>query len=104
MVTAKVFTCDDEERLFHSKILVGGNDLHFIVDSGSQKNSLSFETLKRLNLKTKLHPQPYSMGWVSQGKDIKVNKQCHLSYSLKPFKDDVIYDVASLDVCDILLG
>ena len=44
------------------------------------------------------------MGWVSQGRDIQVNKQCHLAYSIKPFKDEVICDVPPLDVCDVLLG
>ena len=77
--------------------------MHCIVDSGSQKNLISTKTIKRLNLKTTSHPQPYSMGWVSQGRDIQVNKQCHLSYSIKPFKDEVICDVAPLDDCDILL-
>ena len=76
MATAKVFSRDDEERLFHSQMWVGGKALHFIVDSGSQKNLISFETIKRLNLETTSHPQPYSMRWVSQGKDIQVNNQC----------------------------
>ena len=104
VATTKLFSHDDEERLFHSPMWVGGKAFHFIVDSGSQKNLTSAETVKRLNLKTTSHPQPYSMGWVSQGRDIQVNKQCHISYSIKPFKDEVICDVAPLDVCDILLG
>ncbi len=104
MAIAKVFAQDDEERLFHSQMWVGGKALHFIVDSGSQKNLIFVETVKRLNLKTTPHPQPYSMGWVSQGRDVQVNRQCHISYSIKPFKDEVICDVAPLDVCDILLG
>jgi hypothetical protein len=29
------------ERLFHSKMWVKGSSLHFIVDSGSQKNLIS---------------------------------------------------------------
>ena len=74
------------------------------INSGSQKNLISTEIVKILNLKTRSHPQPYSMGWVSQGWDIQVKKQCHFSYSIKPFKDEVICDVASLDVSNILLG
>ena len=104
MAVAKVFAHDDEERLFHSQMWVGGKALHFIVDSGSQKNLISIETVKRLNLKATSHPKPYSMGWVSQGRDIQVSKQCRLSYSMKPFKDEVTCDVAPLDVYDILLG
>lgn len=102
--TAKVFPREDEERLFHSQMWVDGKPLHFIVDSGSQKNLISRETVKRLNLKVTRHPQPYSMGWVNEGQDIQINQQCRLPYSIKPFKDEVICDVAPLDVCDVLLG
>ena len=64
VATAKVFSHDDEERLFHSQMWVGGKALHFIVDSESQNNLISSETVKRLNLKTTSHSEPYSMGWV----------------------------------------
>lgn len=82
---------------------VRGKSLHFIADSGSQKNLILVKTMKRLNLKTLEHMQPYSMGWVSQGRDIQVHQWCRLSYSIKPFKDEVIYDVSPLYVCDVLL-
>ena len=90
--------------MFHSQMWVDGKPLHFIVGSGRQKKLNSMEIAKRLNLKMTRHPQPYSMGWVSEGKDIQVNQQCRLSYSIKPLKDEIICDVAPLDVCDVLLG
>ena len=49
VATLKLFSHDDEERLFHSQMWVGGKALHFIVDSGSQKNLISGETVKRLD-------------------------------------------------------
>ena len=52
---------------------VDGKPLNFIVGSGSQKKLIYTKTTKRLNLKITRHPQPYSMGWVSEGKDIQVN-------------------------------
>jgi hypothetical protein len=39
--------------------------LHFIVDSGIQKILISAEVIKRLNLTTTSHPQPYTIGWLS---------------------------------------
>jgi hypothetical protein len=39
-----------------------------------------------------------------QGRDLRVNQQCHLSYGIHPFKDEVLCDVSPLDVCDIFLG
>ena len=92
------------EHLFHSQLWVQGTPLHFIVDNGSQKNLISAEVVKRLKLPIVPHPQPYSIGWLSHGRDIRVSQQCRLSYGIKPFKDEVICDVAPLEVCDVNLG
>ena len=83
---------------------VQGKPLHFIVDSGSQKNLISVEVVKRLNLPTLPHPQPYNIGWLTPGRDIRVSQQCRLPYGIKPFKDEVMCDVAPLEVSDVLLG
>ena len=83
---------------------VKGLPLQFIVDSGSQKNLISAKVVKRLGLPTTPHPQPYSIGWLHEGQDLKVRQQRRLPYSIKPFIDEVLFDVTPLDVCDILLG
>jgi len=95
---------EEGERLFHSQMWVKGLPLQFIVDSGSQKNLISAEVVKRLGLPTTPHPQPYSIGWLHEGRDLKVRQQCRLPYSIKPFTDEVLCDVTPLDVCDVLLG
>jgi hypothetical protein len=95
---------EEGECLFHSQMWVKGTPLHFIVDSGSQKNLISTEVVKRLTLPTTPHPQPYTIGWLRQGSDLRVNQQCRLSYGITPFKDEVLCDVAPLEVCDVLLG
>jgi hypothetical protein len=58
---------EEGERLFHSQMWVKGTPLHFIVDSGSQKNLISVEVIKQLGLSTTPHPQPYNIGWLWQG-------------------------------------
>jgi hypothetical protein len=58
---------EEAERLFHSKMWVKGSPLQFIVDSGSQKNLISVEVMKRLGLLTTAHPQPYTIGWLHKG-------------------------------------
>jgi hypothetical protein len=50
------------------------------------------------------NPQPYTIGWLRQGSDLRVSQQCRLSYDIKPFKDKVLCDVSPLEVCDVLLG
>ena len=83
---------------------VKGMPLHFVVDHENQKNLISAEFVKRLELPTTPHPQPYSIGWLSQGRGIRITQQCLLPYGIKPFKDEVLCDVAPLEVCDVLLG
>jgi hypothetical protein len=95
---------EEGERLFHSQMWVKGAPLHFIVDRGSQKNLISAEVVKQLGLPTTPHLQPYNIGWLRQGRDLRVSQQCRLSYSIQPFKDEVLCDVAPLDVYDFLLG
>jgi len=63
---------EEGERLFHSQMWVKGLPLQFIVDSGSQKNLVSTEVVKRLGLPTTPHPQPYSISWLHEGRDLKV--------------------------------
>ena len=95
---------EEEERLFHSQMWVKGSPIQFIVDSGSQKNLISAEVVKRLGLPTTAHPQSYTIEWLHQGWDLRVSQQCHLPYNIKPFTDEVLCDIAPLEVCDVLLG
>jgi hypothetical protein len=61
---------EEGEHLFHSQMWVKGTPLHFIVDSGSQKNLISTEVVKQLGLSTTPHPQPYNIRWLRQGRDL----------------------------------
>jgi hypothetical protein len=83
---------------------VKGDLLHFIFDGGSQKNLISKEVIKRLDLSMTLNPQPYTIGWLHQGRDLCVNQQCCLPYGIKTFKDEVLCDISPLEVCDVILG
>jgi hypothetical protein len=59
---------EEGEHLFHSQMFVKCTPLHFIIDSGSQKNLISAEVVKWFSLSTTLHPQPYTIGWLCQRK------------------------------------
>jgi hypothetical protein len=83
---------------------VKGTLLHFNIDSGSHKNLISTEVVKWLALPTTPHPHPYTIGWLCQGSDLHANQQCQMLYEFKPFKDEVLCDVAPLEVCNVLLG
>jgi hypothetical protein len=53
---------EEGECLFHSQMWVKGTPLHFIVDSGIQKNLIPAEVVKQLGLSTTPHLQPYNIG------------------------------------------
>ena len=95
---------EEEECLFHYHMWVKGSPLQFIVDSGSQKNMILAEVMKWLGFSTISHLQPYMIGWLHQGQNLCVSQQCRLPYSIKPFTNEVLCDIAPLDVCDVLLG
>eukprot|EP00253_Pinus_taeda_P023244 PITA_23244 len=95
---------EGEEHLLHSQMWVKGSLLQFIVDSGSQKNLILAEVVKRLGLVTTAYPQPYTIRWLHQGWDLCVSQRCHLPYNIKPFTDDVLCEIAHFEVCDVLLG
>jgi hypothetical protein len=95
---------EEGERLFHSQMWVKGAPIHFIVDNDSQKNLILAKVIKRLNLPMTPHPHPYTIDWLRQGRDLCFIQQFHLPYNIKPFKDEVMCDIDSLEVCDVLLG
>ena len=81
-----------------------GIPLHFVVENGIQKNLISAEVIKILDLSTTPHLQPYNIGWLSQGQSMSVTQECHLPYGIKPFKYEVLCDVTPLELCEVLLG
>jgi hypothetical protein len=74
---------------------VKGAPLHFIVNSCSQKNLISAKVF---------NPQPYTIDWLRQGRDLHVIQQCRLPYDIKPFKDEVLCDIYPLEIFDVILG
>jgi hypothetical protein len=53
---------DEGEHLFHSHMWVKVAPLHFIVDSSSQKNMISTEVVKWLDLSMTPHLHTYTIG------------------------------------------
>jgi hypothetical protein len=107
--TTKIYPCEPEEPkegecLFHSQMWVKGAPLHFTFDSGIQKNLISTEVIKQLDLPMTPDPQPYTISWLCEGRDLYVIQQCHLPYDIKPFIDEVLRDIAPLEFCDVLVG
>ena len=82
---------------------VKGSPLQFIVNRGSQNNLISVEVVKKLGLPATPHVQLYTIKWIHQGRDVHINQKCCLPYIIKPFTNEILYDFAPLEVCDVLL-
>jgi hypothetical protein len=54
---------------------VKGAPLHFIIDSDSHNNLISTEAIKNMDLPMTPHPQPYTISWIRQGRDLYVIQQ-----------------------------
>ena len=74
------------------------------MDNGSQKNFISEDLVKKLGLLTTPHPQPYNIGWMKDGHELRITQQCKLASFIKPFEDEVLCDVEPLSIADSLFG
>jgi hypothetical protein len=94
---------EEGEFRFHSQMWVKGTSLHFIIDSSIQKNLISMEFIKWLDMPKTPHPQLYTIGYLRQGSDLCISQPCRLPYGINPFKYELLCDVPPLEVCDVIL-
>jgi hypothetical protein len=57
-----------------------------------------------MNLPRTSHLQPYTIGWLRQGRDLCFSQQCCLPTDINPLKDEVLCDIYPLEVFNVLLG
>ena len=74
------------------------------MDNGSHNNFVSEDIMKKLGLVTTPHPHPYNISWMKDGQELRITQQCKLTYFIKPFEDEVLYDMELLFVVDALFS
>ncbi|XP_038970638.1 uncharacterized protein LOC113461045 [Phoenix dactylifera] len=97
---------DDDWRrrsIFHTYIKCGEYSCKVIIDSGSSVNVVSTRTVKKLQLKTVPHPNPYNVSWVDKTA-IPVTERCLVQINFSEYNDKVWCDVIPMDVGHIILG
>lgn len=94
------------KRVFYTRANITGTkkQLLVIVDSGCTKNLVSEEVVKQMGWQTQPHPKPYSMGWVQEGHEVRLNRQVQVPFEIGTYKEEVRCDVFSMGLCDMLLG
>ena len=91
--------------LFHIRVISKHTKIDTLFDSGSQANLILEQIVKKLQLETKLDPNPYPLEWVCNNAQLQVTKQCILRFSITyGFVDEVDLDVVPLGICGIVLG
>ena len=75
-----------------------------IIDGGSCANVIKVLLFDKLGLKTTKNPRPYRLQWLNNSRDIKVTRQALISFSIKRYHDEILYDVVPMLAINILLG
>jgi hypothetical protein len=60
--------------------------------------------VKKLNLSCIKHPRPYKLQWLNEYGEVKVTKQVLLAFYIRKCSDEVMCDVAPMNVSHLLLG
>nr|GFA54453.1 hypothetical protein [Tanacetum cinerariifolium] len=91
-------------NIFRTKCTFKGKICDMIIDGGSCENVVSTYMVKKLEMKTEDHPEPYQLTWL-KGNNVKVSRCCLMQFSIsKSYKDEVWCKVIPMDAAHILLG
>ncbi|XP_060196132.1 uncharacterized protein LOC132625489 [Lycium barbarum] len=95
---------EQRENIFHTRCGIRGRTCSMIIDSGSCANVVSSHLVDTLGLACMKHPKPYRLQWLNDSGELKVNKQCMISFNVSRYEDDTLCDVIPMQACHILLG
>ena len=98
---------DDEvqqENIFHTRCHVQNKVCSLNIDGGSCTNVSSTTLVEKLGLPTSKHLRPHKLQWLDDSRELWVQKQVHLSFSIGKYHDEVLYDVVPMYTSHILLG
>ncbi|XP_070054636.1 uncharacterized protein [Nicotiana tomentosiformis] len=75
-----------------------------IMDIGSCANVVSSYFVGKLELAWMKHPTPYRLQWLNDSCELKVNKQCMISFNVGRYDDDILCDIIPMQAFHISLG
>uniref|UniRef100_A0A151UI81 Transposon Ty3-I Gag-Pol polyprotein n=1 Tax=Cajanus cajan TaxID=3821 RepID=A0A151UI81_CAJCA len=92
------------ENIFHTRCNISNKACSLIMDSGSWCNCCSTRMVEKLGLTTTPHPKPYQLHWLNDDRDMVVNQQVEVEFSIGNYQDKIKCDVVPIEACHILLG
>ena len=90
--------------IFRSNCLIQGKVCKFIIDSGVSNNVLSYEVVKKLNLKTFAHAAPYYATWVNENHNLLIKDQVMVEFLVGSKRDKVLYNVMYIYSGNLISG
>ncbi|XP_059067895.1 uncharacterized protein LOC131858616 [Cryptomeria japonica] len=93
-----------QARIFKTNCKIHGKVCKLIVDSGACHNLVAYDVVKKLNLQTLAHPNPYFSTWVSEGQNMLVKDQVVINFSIGEYADSVLCDVMDMSCGHLILG
>ena len=75
--------------LFKSVCKVEGKYCKLIVDCGRTDNLVSTDMVDKLNLRKKVHLEPYRFAWLQKGHQVLVREQCQVKFHIGSYQDGV---------------
>ncbi|XP_020961117.1 LOW QUALITY PROTEIN: uncharacterized protein LOC107646376 [Arachis ipaensis] len=95
---------EQRHNLFHTRCLVGEKVCSLIIDGGSWTNVANTLMVEKLSLTCVQHPKPYTLQWLNDSGEIKVDKQVIIAFSVGKYVYQALCDVVPMQACHLLLG
>ncbi|RDX74850.1 hypothetical protein CR513_45351, partial [Mucuna pruriens] len=95
---------EQREHNFHTRCHTNDKVCNIIIEGGSCINVASTILVEKINLQTAKHTRSYSLQWLSNIEEVKVDKQVSVPFAIENYKDEVLCDVVLLEARHILLG
>ncbi|XP_019082606.1 PREDICTED: uncharacterized protein LOC104704607 [Camelina sativa] len=92
------------ENIFHTRCIIKNKVCNLIIDGGSCTNVASKYMVDRLGLQKTKHPRPYKLRWLNDDIELKIVEQVTVSFRVRKYRNQVIYDVVPKRAGHLLLG
>jgi hypothetical protein len=91
-------------NLLQTFFVINNRRARVIIDGGSCNNLVSLDSLKKLGLTTRPHPNPYHLMWFNDAGKAKVIHTWRVLFSIGSYASSIDCDVVPMEACSILLG
>ncbi|GKC48484.1 hypothetical protein Tco_1071229, partial [Tanacetum coccineum] len=101
LCSTKLEDFSQRNKIFKTKCLIDDN----VIDGGICENLVSRELANTLKLLTKQHSNPYKLGRIKKGLEVKVSEVCKIPIAIgSSYRDVVSCDVVDLGASLVLIG